>query len=90
MKFVAPLNDAEIHTLTEMHRCHPSRRTRMRAHGILLSHQGFAMRHIADIYQVSRYAVSAWIERWHVLPLEETPGERLRRKVRNALKELIG
>jgi transposase len=65
MKFVAPLHDAEIHTLTAMHRLHPSRRARMRAHGILLSHQGFAMRRIADIYQVSRYAVSAWIERWH-------------------------
>ena len=65
MKFVAPLNDVEIQTLTDMHRFHPSRRARMRAHGILLSHQGFSMRRIADIYQVSRYAVSAWIERWH-------------------------
>jgi transposase len=65
MKFVAPLNDVEIHTLIDMHRFHPSRRARMRAHGILLSHQGFSLRHIADIYQVSRYAVSAWIERWH-------------------------
>src|SRR5437773_2174613 len=65
MKFVAPLHDVGIHTLTNRHHFHPSRRARMRAHGILLSHPGFSMRRIADIYQVSRYAVSAWIERWH-------------------------
>ena len=65
MKFVAPLNDVEIQTLTDMHRFHPSRRARMRAHGILLSHQGLAMGRIAAVYQVSRYAVSEWMERWH-------------------------
>lgn len=65
MKCVAPLSDPDIHPLTDMHRCHPSRRARMRAHGLLLSHQGFALRRIAAIYQVSRYAVSEWMERWH-------------------------
>ena len=65
MKFVAPLNDMEIQTLTDMHRFHPCRRARMRAHGILRSHQGWAMGRIAAVYQVSRYAVSEWIERWH-------------------------
>ena len=65
MKFVTPLSDPEIQTLTDMHRFHPSRRARLRAHGLLLSHQGFALRRIADIYQVSRSAVSEWMERWH-------------------------
>ena len=69
MKFVASLSDPEIHTLTDMHRLHPSRRARMRAHSILLSHQGCSLRRIADIYQVSRYAVSAWLERWHTAGL---------------------
>jgi transposase len=64
VKFVAPLNDTEIQTLTDMHRFHPSRRARMRAHSILLSHQGFSMRRIAAVYQVSRYAVAEWMERW--------------------------
>jgi hypothetical protein len=49
MKFVAPLSDSEIQTLTDMHRLHPSRRARMRAHSILLSHQGFSLSRIADI-----------------------------------------
>lgn len=64
MKFVAPLNDPELQTLNDMQRFHPSRRARMRAHGILLSHQGFSIKHIAAVYQVSRQAVSAWFERW--------------------------
>ena len=65
MKFVAPLSDIEMQTLTDMHHFHLSRRARMRAHGILLSHQGLAMGRIAAVYQVSRYAVSEWLERWH-------------------------
>jgi transposase len=64
MQCVAPLSDPEIQTSTDMHRLHPSRRARMRAHSILLSHQGFSLSRIADMYQVSRYAVSAWLERW--------------------------
>ena len=64
MQCVIPLSDLEIQTLTDMHRFHPSRRARMRAYGLLLSHQGFALRRLADIYQVARYAVSEWIERW--------------------------
>jgi transposase len=64
MKYVAPLSDTEIQTLTAMQHGHPSRRARMRAHGLLLSHQGFSMRRIAAVYQVSRYAVAEWIERW--------------------------
>jgi len=64
MKCVAPLSDTEIQTLTDMQRFHPSRRARMRAHGLLLSHQGFSLRRIAAVYQVSRYAVAEWLERW--------------------------
>src|SRR2546428_8482055 len=64
MKWVAPLSDTEIQTLTDMQRFHPSRRARMRTHGLLLSHQGFSMRRIAAVYQVSRYAVAEWLEPW--------------------------
>ena len=65
MKFVAPLSDTEIQTLTDMQRFHPSSRARRRAPGILLRNQGFALRRIAAVYRVSRYAVSSWIDRWH-------------------------
>src|SRR2546422_10451849 len=64
MPWVAPLSDMEIPTLTDMPHLHPSRRARMRAHGLLLSHQGFSLRRIAAVYQASRYAVAERLVRW--------------------------
>ncbi len=64
MKYVSPLSDVEIETLQQMHAHHPSRRARMRAHSLLLSHQCYTIPHIARIYQVDPRRVSAWIDRW--------------------------
>src|SRR4030095_11394565 len=69
MKYVAPLRDDEIQTLHDMHRYHPARRARMRAHRPLLSHQGFSLPHIARFYQVDRRSVSTWIDRWQTMGL---------------------
>ena len=77
MKYVAPLTDVEIQTLQEMHRYHSSRRARMRAHSLLLSHQGIAMPQIACIYQVDYRSVSSWIDQWQtrgVVGLYDRPG----------------
>ena len=62
MKYVAPLTEVAIQTLHEMHRSHPSRRARMRAYGLLLSHQGVSRPQIARIYQVDSRSVSSWID----------------------------
>lgn len=51
MKYVPPLNDVEIVTLQQMHAHHPSRRARMRAHSLLLSHQHYTIPQIARMYQ---------------------------------------
>ena len=64
MKYITPLSDAEIETLHQMHAHHPSRRARMRAHSLLLSHQHYAIPHIARLSQVDQRRVSAWIDRW--------------------------
>ena len=69
MKFVKPLTEAEIATLHDMHRFHPSRRARMRAHCMLLSHQRYTLEDIAHVYQASRRRISLWIDRWHALGL---------------------
>jgi transposase len=69
MKYVAPLRDDEIQTLHDMHRYHPSRRARMRAHSLLLSHHGYSIPHIAQVYQVDRRSVSTWIDRWQTMGL---------------------
>src|SRR2546427_1523812 len=64
MKYVTPLSDPEIETLQQMQAHHSSRRARMRAHSLLLSHQRYTIPHIARIYQVDQRRVSAWIDRW--------------------------
>ena len=64
MKYVIPLNDTEIETLQQMHAHHPSRRARMRAHSLLLSHQRYTIPPIARIYQVDQRRVSDWRGRW--------------------------
>lgn len=63
------MTEIEIDTLQQMHRSHPSRRARMRAHCMLLSHQHYRLKDIARFYQVSRRRVSAWIDRWHTCGL---------------------
>jgi len=77
VQYVTPLHEPEIHTLYEMHRSHPSRRARMRAHSLLLSHQGVSMPHIARMYWVDRRSVSTWIDRWQtrgLVGLYDQPG----------------
>ena len=65
MKFVKALTEPEIETLQHLHRFHPSRRARMRAHCILLSHQRYRLDDMAQMYQASRRRISSWIDRWH-------------------------
>jgi transposase len=69
MKYVAPLRDDAIQTLHDMHRYHLARRARMRAHSLLLSHQGCSIPHIARFYQVDRRSVATWIDRWQTMGL---------------------
>lgn len=64
MKYVNSLHDTEIETLQHLHRYHPSRRARMRAHCILLSHQRYTIPHMARVYQIDRRRISVWIDRW--------------------------
>ena len=39
----------------------------MRAHSLLLSHQGCSIPHIARFYQVDRRSVSTWLDRWQTM-----------------------
>jgi hypothetical protein len=64
MKYVTPLSAAAIEPLHQMHAHHPSRRARMRAHSLLLSHQRYPIPQIARLYQGDQRRVSAWIARW--------------------------
>lgn len=64
MLYVNPLTRAEIVTLQEMHKNHPTYSVRMRAHGILMSYEGYRVQEIAEAYNVCRQSVSTWIRAW--------------------------
>ena len=69
MKYARPLTAESKKTLQEMWRNHPISRCRQRAHGILLSERGYSILQIAQILEVERRAVSAWISHWESLGL---------------------
>ena len=64
IKFVSPLTEEEVSILESIVKNDQSSRVRMRAHSILLSARGFNIKEIANIFQVNRYSVSSWIDRW--------------------------
>lgn len=63
-RFIKELSSDQRSPLKEAMKTHPSARTRMRAHAILLSERRYSVDQIADIYEVDRDSVSAWLDRW--------------------------
>ena len=64
MRYITDL-DSEIKlTLEEGFRYGPSPRFRLRCQAILLSHQGKQIKELAALYDVCRYTISNWYNRW--------------------------
>lgn len=63
-KYVSPLNDGQLIQLNDLMKNSRSARVRMRAHGILLSSEGYSIDEIAHIYQADRDSVSSWFDDW--------------------------
>ena len=70
VRYVQPLTTEQRQLLENTMKDDPSFRARSRAHGLLLSAQGTAIKDIARTYQVHRVTVSAWITN------REQPGAR--------------
>lgn len=64
MKFVQPLSDVELRTLTDACIYGPKPGFRRRAHAIVLSHKHYKIAQISDILSANRETVSAWFEAW--------------------------
>ncbi|HLF67073.1 MAG TPA: IS630 family transposase [Gammaproteobacteria bacterium] len=64
MLFVNPLSPEEIQTLEAMHKNHPCHPPRIRAHAVLLSHNGFKLSKIAGFYGVCRQTAATWLHAW--------------------------
>lgn len=63
-RFIESLSQEQGVALNHIVRNHPSHRTRMRAHAILLSARRYSINQIADIFSVDRETVSSWLARW--------------------------
>ncbi len=58
------LNEAEIETLEQGHKNHPSAQVRDRCHCLLLSNQGKEVKELAQIFSVIPLTVYKWFSRW--------------------------
>ncbi len=64
MKFVSPLDAAEIISLQWMSREHPLPWSRTRANAVLLSDQQMPLQSVASVCGVSRQTTSIWLTNW--------------------------
>lgn len=64
MRYVAPLTPQQQELLEKTWRQDSSPRARARAHGLLLSAQGRAIKEIAQIAHVDRDTVATWLTKW--------------------------
>lgn len=62
--FVKPLGAGQRTTLKHLMQTHPNHRVRVRAHAVLLSDRRYSLDQIADIFEVDRDTVRAWLARW--------------------------
>jgi transposase len=69
-RFIESLSEEQEQQLRQLRDTGKTKRVRHRAHAILLSHGGKAIREIAEIFQVDRNTVSAWLDRWDELGIE--------------------
>ena len=64
MRFIQELSPETIHLLQNVHKHSRYHRVRQRAHGLLLSFQGYTTTHLADIFQVDRITIYHWFNAW--------------------------
>ena len=89
MKFISPLDTAEIISLQWMSREHPLPWSRARANAVLLSDQQMPLQSVASVCGVSRQTTSIWLTNWEqdgIWGLVDKPG-RGRRKILSPDKE---
>ncbi len=90
MKFVSPLNTAEIIGLQWMSREHPLPWSRTRANAVLLSDKQMSLQSVASVCGVCRQTASIWLNNWEtdgICGLLDKPG-RGRRKILSPEKEI--
>ena len=95
-KFADVKTETQRKELTDMWKTHHCHYTRVRAHAVLLSGNGYEITRIVDIFGVERDSVSSWIDRFNeggvkALEDDEHPGapRMLNDKEQELLKQLF-
>ena len=69
-RFIKKLSKSQIQKLQNLKDNGKTSRIRHRGHAILLSHQGKNVLELAEIFQVHRYTILDWLDRWDTSGLE--------------------
>jgi len=92
MKFVSALTEEEQIALTQLYQTGNSHRQRQRAHGVLLSAQGYSITQLAELFTAKRDTVSRWLTTWQqtgILGLADAPKSGRPRKVTQEVEAVL-
>lgn len=64
MRYIKELTDTQKEELQIGFETGSSKRFRIRCQGILLSHDGYKIKQLMDMYKVSRDTIRSWFNRW--------------------------
>ena len=83
MRFIT-LSDAQFAELTDGHRNGKTFDFRNRCHCLLLSHQGYTIAQLVELFKVHRVTIYAWFDLWEsggINALHKKPGQGRRPKL---------
>ena len=92
MRFVKPLSHDTIHLLQRIYKHSQLHRVRQRAHCVLLSHRGYPVTTLLDIFQVTRITLYHWVEAWEqdrLIGLYDQKGKGCKPELSPAQKEQV-
>lgn len=70
MRYIKELTDTQKEELQIGFETGSSKRFRIRCQSILLSHEGYSIKQLMDMYKVRRDTVRSWFNRWEAKGLE--------------------
>jgi transposase len=69
-RYICPLSESNLNALQDIYRNHPDFSYRQRAQAILLSHKGYNLKQLQDIFDVDRDTLSQWFNRFELSGME--------------------
>lgn len=70
MRFMDKISSTQLKKLKALRHSGGTYRERERAHAIILSHKGYSINQLADIFEVDRDSISSWFNRWEESGIE--------------------